>query len=260
MNEWFQSFFFGLYGRVLRKQFKPSDTADQVRIVRKALGLRKGRRVLDVPCGMGRLTIPLAETGLRMTGVDLVPSYIRRARRDAKRARVDAQFVVSDMRQIAFEREFHAALNWFGSFGYFSAADNFRFARKVFAALKPRGRFLIEGINKSWVLRRFRKQSSERRIGGVAVSQDLRWDAKLQRIRGLWTLRRGSRTERHRVSMRVYNGTEIRNLLEQAGFREIKLYGHPPLRRFSRHCPRFVAVGTRPRCGATGRCGAGPRA
>jgi O-methyltransferase involved in polyketide biosynthesis len=145
------------------------------------------------------------------------------------------------MRQIDFDGEFDAAFNWFGSFGYFTDAQNLAFCRRVLAALKPGGRFLVEGLNKSWLLSHFRAGADET-IGGVRITHRNRWDARRGRMVSNWTFRRGPQTERRRVSMRLFNGAEIRALLRSAGFREVRLLGYPPLGRFTRHCRRVIAV------------------
>lgn len=245
MAEWFEEFFDGLYAKVLPSTFDESETLEHVRIVKRLLRLGKGQRVLDIPCGMGRLTIPLARQGLTMTGVDLTASYIRRARRDARKEELEIEFVCGDMREIAFDGEFDAAFNWYGSFGYFSDAENLVFCKNVFRALKPGGRFLVDGMNKSWVLAHFRPRD-ERIIGGVRIVERGRWDARSGRVLSTWTFSKGHVTERRRVSMRVFNGAEMRSILRAAGFREIELFGYRPLGRFTRHSQRLIAVGRRP--------------
>ena len=100
MAEWFEKFFDGLYGQVLARQFDEQTSLEQARLVKRLLRVRRGSRVLDVPCGMGRLTIPMAKMGLVMTGVDLTERYIQRARRDARQHEVKARFVCCDTREI----------------------------------------------------------------------------------------------------------------------------------------------------------------
>jgi len=248
-GRWYETFFGGLYGRVLAAQFDESETLDQARAVRRVLGLRRSRRVLDVPCGMGRLTLPLARSGLEMTGVDLTGGYIRRARRAARREGLDVRFITSDMREIAFDAEFDAAFNWFGSFGYFSDDDNLAFGRRVFAALKPGGRFAVEALNKSRLLRVLHPEGGTpggQTIGGVHVTHSVHFDETAGRIHDTWTMSRGKTTEVRSISIRLFNGAEMRSLLRAAGFREIRLYGYPPLSRFTRHSRRLIAVGRRP--------------
>lgn len=246
MAEWFERFFDGLYARVLPKSWDDARSLDQARIVKRLLGLRKGQSCLDVPSGMGRLTIPLARMGLRMTGADLTASYLTKAQRLARRAGVDIRWVQSDMREIAFDAEFDAAFNWFGSFGYFSDADNLRFCRRIFAALRPGGRFLIEGMNLSWIRAHFRPDD-DRTIGGVRIISRSRWeDAEAGRIASTWTFCRGKATERHVIRMRIFSGATLRELLQAAGFRGIRLYPNPSVGRFTRRSRRIIAVATRP--------------
>lgn len=245
MAEWYRRFFDGLYARVLPNTFDKATTLTHARMVKKLLRARKGASVLDVPCGTGRVTLPLAEMGLVMTGVDLTASYLARARRDARRCGLEVRFARSDMRDIAFEGEFDGAFNWFGSFGYFSDADNLAFCRRVFNALKPGGRFLVEGPNKSWILSHFR-EAGESTIAGVTITTRNRWNDRTGRVRSRWTFSRGKQSETHTLDMRLFNGADIRALLRAAGFGEVTLHGRPPLGRFTRHSRRMMAVGRRP--------------
>ncbi len=232
--------------RVLANQFSVAQTKVQLAMVRRLLRLRKPMRVLDVPCGMGRLTLPLAERGLGMTGVDFNASYLRRARREARGRNLDIRFVRADMRRLGFDGEFDAVFNWFGSFGYFSDRDNFRVVECAFAALRPGGRFLVEGINQSW-LRTYLRPTDEWAVGGVRIENRRSWDARQSRVRDTWTLSRGRQRERHRISIRLFNGAEMRALLRSAGFCDIRLYGARPIGPLTRHSPRLLAVATKPR-------------
>lgn len=248
MAEWFRSFFDGLYARVLSRQFESARTLDQARTVKRLLRLRKGQSVLYIPCGMGRLTTPLAEAGLRMTSVDLTAAYLRRARRRARRDGLDIRWVQSDMRDIAFDGEFDAAFNWFTSFGYFSDDETLAFCRRVLHALKPGGRFLIETMNKSWLLAHWRSRAEET-IGGVRILHGNRWDEKASRVHSTWTLLRGEERERHHIAIRLFDGREMRALLRAAGFVDVRLFANPPTCPFTRHSRRLIAVARRPSSG-----------
>jgi ubiquinone/menaquinone biosynthesis C-methylase UbiE len=245
--EWFETFFGGLYSRVLAAQFDTARTLAQARLVRRVLGLRKGQKVLDCPCGQGRLTIPLAGMGLRVAGLDLTGSFLRSARQAASKARLSIPFIQGDMRYMDFDAEFDVVVNWYTSIGYSSDADDLAFCRRAFRALKPGGKVLVETMNKSWMLAHFRPRS-DRKIAGVRLSNRVRYDAAANRIRDNYSLSRGSMAERHRVSIRLYSGAEMRELLNKAGFRDIRLLGHDwkRLERFTRHSRRLIAVAKRP--------------
>ena len=45
-----------------------------------------------------------------------------------------------------------------------------------------------------------------------------RWNSRTSRLSDDWTLQSGNHIERHKIQMRIYNGTEIRSLLRLAGF------------------------------------------
>src|SRR5687768_16290407 len=53
-----------------------------------ALALRPGMRVLDAGCGSGQWAIGMAADGCLVTGIDLAPEMLRRARANADEAGV----------------------------------------------------------------------------------------------------------------------------------------------------------------------------
>jgi SAM-dependent methyltransferase len=189
--------------------------------------------------------------GLAMTGVDLTGGFIRRAKAAARRLplrqRKMLRFIRQDMRRIDFDGEFDAAINWFSSFGYFTDRENLAYCRRVLKSLKPGGQFLVEVLNKSYMLRHLHS-GYEQTINGVRIANKPKWDAHTGRMRDTWTMSRGGRTEIRRLSMRVYTGGEMRELLRSAGFTNIRLWGHSRkgAQRMTRHARRFIVVGWRP--------------
>jgi trans-aconitate methyltransferase len=99
------------------------------------LALRPGEHVLDLGCGDGVLTAKIAAAGAEIVAVDAAPDMVAAA----KAKGLDARVVPGQ--QLAFEREFdavfsNAALHWM--------LDTLGVSRRVFAALKPGGRFVGE--------------------------------------------------------------------------------------------------------------------
>lgn len=64
---------------------RPRYPADLVAGLARSAGLGPGRRVLEVGPGTGQLTVPLAEFGCRITGVELGPAMAAVARRRLRR-------------------------------------------------------------------------------------------------------------------------------------------------------------------------------
>jgi SAM-dependent methyltransferase len=212
-----------LYKDVLTHTFDARSTALQAERVRKLLRLRKGERVLDMPCGQGRISLPLARRGLSVVGLDLEPGNIRLARRAANAGRWNALYAVGDMRRLRFHEEFDAAFNWFGSFGYFSDRENLSIAHSYFRALKPGGRLLIEGLDRRWVRRHFQAEGRFQ-AGGVRVTERRRWAEDGRRVLSRWTFEKGRKKERFLLKMRLYTPAEIRALLKWAGFAKVVIH------------------------------------
>ena len=61
------------------------------------LELQSGMRVLDCPCGHGRIAERLAERGCEVVGIDRAPRFIELARRNAASRDVDVDYRVMDV-------------------------------------------------------------------------------------------------------------------------------------------------------------------
>jgi 23S rRNA (uracil1939-C5)-methyltransferase len=57
----------------------------------EALALRRADRILDLFCGIGNFTLPIARTGAVVTGVEANPALVSRARHNAHRNGLDAR-------------------------------------------------------------------------------------------------------------------------------------------------------------------------
>jgi len=245
MTEWFEQFFGGLYRDVLAHQFSDVRTAQQARMIKRLLGLRRGASVLDVPCGMGRVSLALAGLGLKVTGVDLMPHFVREARAAAKDRGLDATFARGDMRALEFDGEFSAVVNWFTSFGYFDDEGNLDVLKRFWRALKPGGRVLIETLqtpDKVSAAPGRREETS----GPAQAVHRVRYDPDARRIVGHWVITKGGVSEKVPMNLRVYTGRELRALLLEAGFEEPTMYGHPPFGPLERRSRRMIGIARKP--------------
>ena len=108
-DDWWQTFFHGAVLEMWSRAVPPEQTRTEAAALEKALGVPQGARVLDVPCGNGRLALQLAARGYRMTGLDLADEYVAGAKvRSAERG-LDVDWRQGDMRQLPFQAEFDAA-------------------------------------------------------------------------------------------------------------------------------------------------------
>ena len=212
------------------------DSEAQAGLIRRLLRLRSGSRVLDAPCGRGRIAFHLARTGCLPTGVDLSARFVHSARACFRRHGLQGAFFVADLRNIDFQAAFHAVVNWFGSFGYFSEEENLDVLRRMARALKPGGRLLIEQINRERVLRKFMRRA---KVGDLTVRN--RWNPRTQRVEGLWTTGEGRCKRTSRSSIRVYTPGQFTALFQSAGLRVEGAYGHDG-RPYTRGSRRLIMV------------------
>ena len=242
MSHWTEDFFTGFWS-VMQKAAPMADVAaEEARVLRRILRLRKGSRVADVPCGDGRISLELARAGCRVVGVDACEPSIRRARRQFRKAGLPGTFHHGDMRDLGLPREFNAVINWWGSFGYFDDDTNLRVLRGFADILVPGGRVLIDQVNRERVLRQFLKTVSFENFG-VRVTTRNSWDAKRQRINGAWLFERGGKRTHRRSSIRLYTPSQMEALMESAGLTlEFICDGKTGL-PFTRGSRRMSAVG-----------------
>jgi SAM-dependent methyltransferase len=106
-------------------------------------------RVLDLGCGPGRHSIPLAKQGAQVTGVDRSPFLLEKARSRAEFEKLNIEWVQADMRSFIRPGEFDLVINLFTSFGYFGdVEEDLTVLRNVFRSLAPGGFFIIDVMGK----------------------------------------------------------------------------------------------------------------
>jgi len=97
--------------------FRPLEwftTTPAARLVNHA-GVRSGQRVLDVACGTGVVAVTAARRGGRVTGLDLTPELLERARENAEIAGVEIDWHEGDAEELPFkDAEFDVVLSQFG--------------------------------------------------------------------------------------------------------------------------------------------------
>lgn len=69
-----------------------------------SLAKKLGGRVLELGCGTGRVTIPLAENGVEIVGLDIVPGMIELAR--LKSGELPIEWILADVRSFQLGRKF----------------------------------------------------------------------------------------------------------------------------------------------------------
>lgn len=107
----------------------------------------KVKSVLDVACGVGRHSIPLAKKGYKVRGIDFSKYQIEKAKKDAKKENAKVEFILQNANNFSFNKKFDAAICMWTTLG--EEPMQFRKVMKnVFSNLKKEGIFVID--NRSW--------------------------------------------------------------------------------------------------------------
>lgn len=247
---WWQRIFAdGTYLRLWSSHLTPERTEREVAGVLDILKPPPGAAILDLACGQGRIAVPLAQHGYRVTGLDLSKQLLDVARAAADAAGVSVEWHRADMRDIPAEwaGRFDYVINIFTAFGYFEdEAENQRVLAGVARALKPGGRFLIESMNRDGVMGRFRERNWHE-ADGLLVCTEVRFDP----IRGLastvdrWDEDGGRQSLHHTV--RLYTPTELAAMLRAAGLEPFATYGGLTGGELTHESWRLALVAEKPR-------------
>ncbi len=243
--EWYESFFSPLALQFWRAVIPPGSTLDEVAFVERALGLGSRGRLLDLPCGEGRHALELARRGHQVTGVDLSPYAVERARAEARRTGASVDFRTGDMRAPP-PGPFDGACCLGNSIGYLSHEDLRRFLRSMLAALRAGARWVVDtGTAAESLLPRFGGCDRTLEAAGIHFEVRQRYDAVEGRLHQEAVLERGAEREEAPISYGVYTVAELRRLFGEAGWSVTGLHGALDGRPFALGDPRLLIVAER---------------
>ena len=233
-TEWWHEFFSGSALDFVRHSRDDEQTQEEADFVQQALGLALGSKVLDVPCGGGRLSLELASRGYQVTGVDISLPLLDAAKVEADVQRLAIDWEHRDMRDLPWPGEFDGAICFWSSFGYFDEQGNADFLKAVSDALKPGARFLLDT---PLIETRLPEMESEEKVwwqaGELLALEDRRFDHVSSRVESEWTFVHRGQIEKKPLSLRLYTYRELCSLLELAGFGNHLAYGTVDLEPFS---------------------------
>ena len=112
-------------------------------------------RAIDLGCGMGLLSIYLAQHGWQVTGVDAVERAVRVARSRAAKSRIDVKFIHADVRHLdraGIVGPFELLLD-FGCFHSMSQNQRSEYVASITAVAADNAQLLLFALGPAGLLR-----------------------------------------------------------------------------------------------------------
>jgi ubiquinone/menaquinone biosynthesis C-methylase UbiE len=225
-TETWDAFFGDFYLRAYADDVRQGEAERQARAAAKLARCPPEGELLDVPCGFGRHSLPLAAAGYRVVGVDRSEVLLAEARRRAGDGG-SPKLVRADYRELPFEDEsFDAALNLFTSLGYLGDEADTNVLGEIRRVLRPGARLVVETLHRDLLVRGFRERDWTLLGEGRLLVEQRTFDATAGVAQTTQTLIDGSGERDSRTfSVRVYSATELLSMVERAGFAEARCYG-----------------------------------
>jgi SAM-dependent methyltransferase len=223
------------------------------------LPARKRLRVLDVACGTGRASIPIAQAGHRVVGIDYDQGVLDRAifKRDSGGISTrQLRFVKQNALRIDLAERFDWATIFFNTFLNFTTLQQQdELLRGIHRHLRPRGRLWIDIFQPNLdILRKPESRSIDTYMFYVPAldrtiqrSIDVKRDPsrQVQRVTFHYRWFDGAGVEQHQTSefdLTFLFPRELQLLMERNGFELERIYGDYDGSELNADSPRMIAM------------------
>jgi SAM-dependent methyltransferase len=217
-TNWWENFFHGIALDFWRAVVSPQQTSAEADFIQKQLQLEAGAKILDVPCGNGRLAIELTARGFNLTGVDLAAEFIAEAMSASVERKLEIEWHNREMRDLPWTAEFDGAFCFGNSFGYLDDEANVAFLQTLTGTLKPGARFVLDAPAIAECLLPAFQERKWIEVAGITFLSSARYDYEQGRLFTEYSFIRDGKTEKRPASQRIYTYHELSGLLTNAGF------------------------------------------
>ena len=207
---------------------------EDLQFYKRWLPQNKKAKILELCCGTGRLTLPIAKDGYNICGVDYTLSMLEQAKVKATEAGLDIDFIEADIRTLDLQEKFDLIFIPFNSIHHlYRNEDLFKALECVKNHLKKGGLFLLDCFNPNiqYIVENEKDQATITEYTtddgrNVLIKQTMRYESATQINRIEWHYYINS--EFHSIQnldMRLFFPQELDSYLERAGFNIIHKFG-----------------------------------
>ena len=141
--DWFDSDYY----HVLYKHRDYNEARNFIDNIVEYLDLKKGSKILDLACGIGRHSIYLDKIGFKVVGTDKSPNNIKKAKASPNQSLSFLQMEMID----DTNHKYDVIFNLFTSFGYVNHDYNLKTIKNIESQLKDDGTVIVDFMNTLFV-------------------------------------------------------------------------------------------------------------
>ena len=207
---------------------------DDLLFYKRWLPKNKSACILELCCGTGRLTIPIAQEGYDISGVDYTASMLEQAKVKAAGAGLEIEFIEADIRILDLNQN----------------EDLFKALRAVKNHLKAGGIFLLDCFNPNiqYIVEHEKEpieiaEYTTKDGREVLIKQMMRYESKTQINRIEWHyFINGEFDSVQNLDMRLFFPQELDSYLEWNGFEILHKFGSFEEEAFCDHSEKQIFV------------------
>lgn len=218
--------------------------------IAELLKMKPNESILDMACGFGRHSLAFSKHGYSVSGIDLNPNFIQEASEKAAELRLDARFLCTDMRDFIEPETFDNIVIMYNSFGYFQdPQDDRKVLDNCLLSLKPGGKLLLSVVSREHIMQnrsshQFRYWHEEDngtiRLEEATANDDWTWNTTR------WIVLKGSQRLEFTYGMRLYNESELREMLTSVGFSKVKSFGSISGKQYNKESHHLILLAQKP--------------
>jgi 2-polyprenyl-3-methyl-5-hydroxy-6-metoxy-1,4-benzoquinol methylase len=191
-------------------------------------------QILELCCGTGRLTLPLAKEGHNITGVDITASMLAQARKKAASAGLNIEFIEADMRTFSLSQQYDLIFIPFNSIHHLYTNDDlfqtFAAVKKhlkddgifIFDCFSPSIKFIVESEKAEKTVTKYTAPDGR----SVLIKERMRYERTTQINRIEWHYYiNGAFDSVQNLDMRMFFPQELDSYVKANGFSIIHKFG-----------------------------------
>lgn len=229
-DNWYVDFFQGINCEIWENAIPIEVTKQEVAFLIDEMNLQPGQHVLDIPCGYGRHAIEFARKGIKITGIDISETFIKKLYDKANSEKLNIKAIQADILTTPINERFSGALCLGNSFGYFDFEKMKIFIEKVSSCLERGSKFIINsGMIAESILPNFLnyRQNKSYTVGIITMDVSNEYIADESYMISKLFYSKQLKTEEHKFKHYVFTLGEVKRLLKTYGLHTVATYSSP---------------------------------